>query len=100
MLTLTKELYNDMQPKSGEVVGAYSLPNYFDTEIIEWGNPDEQYNIKLDRQTKIFTGAFYDWNEMWEDWEDKKEMSDEEIHRAILNDRLLLIKSHSALKFA
>lgn len=95
MLTLTKELNEEMHPKKGVVYGGYSLPSYASSDIMEWSNPDAQYIIKLNLKTGIFTGHFYAFNEETEDWDDEGdvEMTKQEILDAIRDDQLLMVKN-------
>ena len=91
-LKLTKELNDSMHPTK-HVYSATSLPAVFTKDTIEWACPDEQYVIKLNCNTNIITGHFYDWDEEAQDWTDKHDvqMTSEQILEIIVRDNLLMV---------
>jgi hypothetical protein len=92
-VTLTKELNAKMHPTK-RVYNSTSLPTVFTHDEISWSSNDDQYVIKLDRNTNIITGHYYDWDEEAQDWTDKHDvpMTADQIMRHITNDHLLMVR--------
>jgi hypothetical protein len=92
-LTLTKELNVQMHPKK-RVYSPVSLPSLFTKDKIEWNHTDEQFIITLDRNTNLFTGHYYDFNEETQDWDDAHDvpMTTAQIEAAINKHHLLMVR--------
>jgi hypothetical protein len=92
-LKLTKELADRMLNPSRDVVySPHALCSIADGRKAQWTHPDEQYVIEFDRETKTFTGHYYDWDDEEQDWVDTEPMTAEQIRDCIGRHRLVFAR--------
>jgi hypothetical protein len=92
-LKLTKELAERMCNPSRDVV--YSPHSFCSIAIgdqVQWTHPDEQYVIAFDRETKTFTGHFYEWDDERQDWLDTGPMTADQIRDCIERHNLVFAR--------
>lgn len=88
-MNLSNELFKKMLPKNGQVVSPYAIPMKI-KNTATWSNPDDQYNITLNLETREIAGEYYDFDETTEQWETTEAMEDDEILK-LIDDKLIIL---------